>query len=101
MPGVNANDARQIARVEMVFKSALFLSDNIEAALALECFERRRQRLKLGARALRLLIVDGAREHLDIFPTIVASPNLRDAPLAAIAFDEAKRRLDLRHDRCR
>src|SRR5690242_15566146 len=61
MPGVNSHDMREVARVEMIFKSALLVGDDIEAALAPEGFERGRQSLKLGARSLRLLAVDGTR----------------------------------------
>src|SRR5205807_6178405 len=98
VPGVNTNDAREITRVELIYEHAFVFGDNVEAALAPEGFESSRQRLKLCTRPRGLLRVDRARQHLDIFPAIVARPDLRDAPLTVVAFGEAKGRLDLRHD---
>src|SRR5438128_7571502 len=101
VPGIDADDACEVTRVEMIDERGFAFGLEVKAVLAAIGFEGGGDGFEFGAGAGGLLGVQGAHQRVEIFPTSVAGSDLGNAPLATIAFDETKGGFDLRGYDCR
>ena len=80
MPGVDANNLRQIVWAEMVHGDDLTIGNYVEAAVFAKPLQSFDHQLQLAASPLLFLLIEGGDELIKCGPVVVSGAQLRYAP---------------------